>query len=480
MPDVTSRSQRTAGRADATGREPIPPKLVAAGILLVLAFAVLLLRFQRLGEIPPGLAFDEAVDGVLALEVLQGKHAVFFPEYDYGRDPFAIYVLALSTALLGRTLLAMHLPTALGSAGLVFVLFWLGRLLFGQDEDGRATSWRGLFIGGVGAGLMAVSVGQTHMARASYNKVTFMPMLLVLCLGLLWQGWGQRSWLRIVLAGICAGLLPYTYKAAWFAPFLFLLFGLTFLLPFGPGARQRVRREMPWLALFLGVTGLVAAPFLANFALHPEQYSLRTSGISLFAPMHSNGNPLGALLDNVWVYVLAFGFRANQSIWYNVPGVPMLNLVETFFFWLGVGMAAWSWPRMPAYRLLLLWLGVLLLPAVLSEVEGAWPNTHRMNGAAPAVYLLIAVGMWEAFRLLRERYLRTSGTHFGIVIGAAAGCLLLVQGINAYRIYFHQWASLPELPRAFEVPWVDLARVLNAQPSSTDADLHHSQFSAPL
>lgn len=469
VPDVTSRSQRAAGRADATGRERLSLKLVAAGILSALALAVLLLRFQHLGEIPPGLAFDEAVDGVLALEVLQGEHAVFFPEYDYGRDPFAIYVLAVSTALLGRTLLAMHLPTALGSAGLVFVVFWLGRLLFGQDGGRWTTSWRGLFIGGVGAGLMAVSVGQTHMARASYNKVTFMPMLLVLCLGLLWQGWGQRSWLRVVLAGICAGLLPYTYKAAWFAPLLFLLFGLTFLFPFGPDTRQRVKREMPWVALFVGVTGLVAAPFLVNFVLHPEQYSLRTNNISLFNPMHSRGSPLGALLGNVWVYVLAFGFRANQSIWYNVPGHPMLNLVETFFFWLGAGVAAWRWPRTPAFRLLLLWLGVLLLPAVLSEAEGAWPNTHRMNGAAPAVYLLIAVGMWYAFRFLRARYFRKSGISSGIVMGAAAGCLLLVQGINAYRIYFHQWAILPELPRAFEVQWVDLARVLHAQPSSTDS-----------
>ena len=468
MSETTSRSQRSAGLANFTRRERLHLNLVAAGILLALALAIVVLRLQHLHEIPPGLAFDEGVDGVLALEVLRGDHAVFFPEYDYGRDPFAIYVLALSTALLGRTLLAMHLPTALGSAGLVLVVFWLGRLLFGQDEKGRATSWRGLFVGGVSAGLMAVSVGQTHMARASYNKVTFMPMLLVLCLGLLWQGWGQRSWRRVALAGICAGLLPYTYKAAWFTPFLFLLFGLTFLLPFGPAAKQRVRKEMPWIAAFVGVTGLVAAPFLVNFALHSDQYSLRTSGISLFNPMHSQGNPLAALLENVWIYFLAFGFRGNQSVFYNVPGVPMLNLVETFFFWLGVGVAAWRWLRMPAYRLLLLWLGVLLLPAVLSEAEGAWPNPHRMNGAAPAVYLLIAVGMWEAFRFLRERYFRKSEIRSGIVMGAAIGCLLLVQGINAHRTYFHRWATLPELHRAFEVPWLNLARVLNAQPSSTD------------
>ena len=54
-------------------------------------------------------------------------------------------------------------------------------------------SWRSLFIGGVSAGLMAVSVGQTHMVRASYNKVTFMPMLLVLCLGLNLAGVGAEE-----------------------------------------------------------------------------------------------------------------------------------------------------------------------------------------------------------------------------------------------------------------------------------------------
>ena len=56
----------------------------------------------------------------------------------------------------------MHLPTALGSVGMVFAAFWMGRVFFGREEEGgRATPWRGLLIGGVAAGLMAVSLGQT-------------------------------------------------------------------------------------------------------------------------------------------------------------------------------------------------------------------------------------------------------------------------------------------------------------------------------
>ena len=47
-------------------------------------------------------------------------------------------------------------------------------------------------------------------------------------------------------------------------------------------------------------------------------------------------------------------------------------------------MAVWKWQR-PAYRLLLLWLSVLLVPAMLStDPGGLVPNTLRMIGAVPA------------------------------------------------------------------------------------------------
>ena len=82
-------------------------------------------------------------DGVYALQVLAGEHAVFFPEAASGREWMGVYTIALTTSFLGRTLLAFRLPTALASAGTVFIVFWLGRLLFGRGEGGRETPWRG-------------------------------------------------------------------------------------------------------------------------------------------------------------------------------------------------------------------------------------------------------------------------------------------------------------------------------------------------
>ena len=126
-----------------------------------------------------------------ALRVLQGEHAVFFPENN-GREGLIVYTIALAISFLGRTMLALRLPTALASAGTVFVVFWLGRLLFGRDESGRVTPWRGLLVGGIGAGLLAVSLGQTIIGRAAL-RANFLPLFLCLCLALLWWGWEGRS-----------------------------------------------------------------------------------------------------------------------------------------------------------------------------------------------------------------------------------------------------------------------------------------------
>ena len=181
-----------------------------------------MLRFYRLSDMPPGIQNDEGPEGVYALQVLQGEYAVFFPEKGSGRDAVGVYANALSTALLGRTLLAFHLPVALASAATVFAVFWLGQLLFGRDEESSGvTFWRGLLISGVGAGLLAVSIGQTFQSRAGL-RATYLPLFLSLSFALLWSGWRKRNlWVIGRLAGTCAGLLPYTYSAARFCTFPF-------------------------------------------------------------------------------------------------------------------------------------------------------------------------------------------------------------------------------------------------------------------
>ena len=511
MSDAPTPQQLPAGSPRTARDERLNLTLVTGAILLALTLAVVLLRLQSLSELPPRLYYDEGAHGVDALHVLQGEHAVFFPENN-GREGLIVYAVALSTSLLGRTVLAVRLPTALASAGATFAVFWLGLLLFGKDEKrGEATPWRGLLVGGVGAGLLAVSIGQTVIGRTAF-RANFLPLLLCLCFALLWWGWMRRCWWRIVLAGACAGLLPYTYLAARLTPILFLFFGLSFLLPWGKsqdgGKRiergflfpyfsrlsSLLRAELSWAGVFLGVAALGAAPILVYFALHPEDFFFRSSQLSVFQPGRSQGDPLGAFLSNVWSHLLTFGFRGDPNLRHNFPGQPLLKPWEGFFFWLGAGIAVWRWQR-PAYRLLLLWLVLLLLPAMLSKDHNV-PNTLRMIGAAPAIYLLVGVGVWGAFQfrplilmvhavgmLTRLDHLKSplktitnitqlkvkNEVRVAIALGLVVSGYILVQGVVAHRTYFQKWAgAATKIERLYWTQWQELTRVVSLQTSAAD------------
>ncbi len=459
--------------------------ILTAVILLGLAVAAVSLRLYRLAEVPPGLHWDEGFYGIKSLQVLQGKHAVFFPGGN-GREGLIVYTIAPFVPFLGRIMLSIRLSAALASVGTVFAVFWLGWVLFGRDSETRqATPWRGLLISGIGASLMAVSLGQTIIGRTAF-RANFLPLLLALSLALLWSGWGQRSRWRIILAGGCTGLLPYTYIAARFVPLLLLLFGASFLLSAPLPSRgafnhlrsisrrlsEGVRASLPKILPFLGVAGAVAAPLLIYFALHPEHFISRSGQLWIFHPSHSQGDPLGAFLRNVWEHLLAFGVRGDPWWPYNFDSRPLLNPFEAFFFWMGIGMAVWHWRR-PEYRLLVLWWAVMLLPAVLA-LENP-PNTIRMMGMLPAAYLLVGVGMWEAFRFLRERYRAQQWRAFNffrkmipaIAVGTVASGMVLAQGLITYQTYFHQWAATPAVIRIYQTELIHLSRMMNAEPPNS-------------
>lgn len=480
-----------------------PLSFATGGVLLALLLAAAFLRFYRLSELPPGIHFDEGSHGVDALQVLEGDHSVFFPG-NKGREGLIVYLVALATSTLGRSTLALRLPTALASAATVIAVFWLGRQLFSKDEEGRPAPWQGLFVAGVGAGLLAVSLNQTVLGRTALRG-NLLPLLLSLCLALIWSGWRLSSWRRVALAGVCAGLLQYTYIAARFTPFLFAAIGLTFLYPLdrnglqidriglfggkeGPGTGRaggerppflaRVPTNLAWAGLFFCTAALTAAPIFTYFLLNPDHFFERTGELLIFSQETALGGQVGALLDNVWKHLLSLGFHGDPSWRHNLSGRPLLNYGEAFFFFAGAAACLLRWGR-PAYRLLLLWLGLMLLPAFLARDHA--PNTLRMIGAAPAIYLLTAVGAWETL-LLARRGLEKSPLAGGagrVAAGlslqwreAAPACavttavvgILLAQGARTYSAYFEEWAAAPELYEAYETEWVELTRVLNSLP----------------
>ncbi len=451
--------------------------LIAGAILVVLTFFVVALRLYGLSKIPPGIINDEGAVSAYALQVLQGRHAPFFPEWSAGVEAFGVYAVAITTLLFGRSLLAFHLPAALASASTVFVVLWMGWLLFGRDEtNGRAVPWRGLFVGAVASGLLATSIDQTIMARGAF-RANFLPFLLALSLSLLWFAWyrsGRRTrpWSGIALAGICAGLLPYTYLPSRLSPLLFLLFGLSLVIPFNSNARERVLATWPLTVAFVGVTGLVAAPLLIHFALHPEHFFIRSEQLWLF-----RDGQLGAwraYFNNALEYLLLFGFKGDRNSAYSIGGRPMLAAWEATFFWLGVVFSIFQWRRRPSLRLLLIWLFVMLLPASLTLNEYEGPNSLRIIGTTPAVFLLVGVGMWETCHFLYKRLSILHNSKSAIFAGVVVAALIVAKGAHTYRTYFFEWVGTDEYLAVADAEMTYAAEILNAR-----SPLPHTAYLLP-
>lgn len=456
MFEPTSTAQRSAGGAASEKQGRYLIFLVSGAIALAIIVAAMLLRLLHLAEIPPGIIFDEGAHGVDAVKVLQGKHGVFFPD-NSGREALIVYAIALAHSLFGPTIFALRLPTALASAAAVLALFWTGYILFSTEENTEIPRpWRGIFIGGVGAALLAVSLNHVVLGRIAY-RANFLILLLPLCLAMLWRGWRRRSWLTIILAGLCAGALQYTYIPARLLPALLLIFGLTFLIPLNDKAFRRVREGWLRAALFASASALAAAPIIVYFALHPDHMADRLNQVTLFAPTRTDGDPLGTLLLNVWEHILVFGFRGDPNWIHNYEGRSMLNPWEALFFWLGLALSLWRWRSHANSRLLLIWLGVMLLPALLARNPYPYvPNSLRMMGATPAVYLLIGLAVWEAFQFFKKR----SPVVTPVLIFLLAATVF-VQGVLTYRTYFNDYEPFVRSSEGFHGQWADAATELS-------------------
>lgn len=431
--------------------------MIIAIICLCLAIAALASRLYRLDEIPPGLLFDEGAHGVDALQVISGKHTIFFAD-NSGREALIVYAVALAHTLLGTSILAIRLPAALASAGAVLTLFYAGFVFFCIEERTKTfRPWRGVFIGGVGATLFAVSLNHLVIGRLAFRANLFI-LLLPLCLGLLWQGWHQDSKFKIILSGLCAGILQYTYTPARLHPLLLLLFGLTLLISPAGNTLRRSREAWQKSVPFVLAFALVVSPLLIYFVSDTDHAIARISHLSIL----SLESPLSMLLRNTWDHMLVYGFRGDPKWAHTYAGLPMLNPWETLFFWVGIALALWRWRTHITTRFLTIWIGVMLVPAVLAYDVPR--NTLRMIGAAPAVYLLIGFAVWECFQLVKKR---TPFLALALVILLAS--ITATQGWLSYRTYFQKYASWAITQKDFHGQWSYAALELNSIPPIEDA-----------
>lgn len=483
------------------------------GLLLAILLLAAILRFWQLAQMPPGFYHDEAYNGLDALSLVQGKtfpqfyegwelyaqdaHAgnppeptrfpLFF-EGNYGREPVHIYLMALSIKLFGATPFAVRAVPAAAGVLAVLTTFLAAKVVLRPEkiEDQRVKikdrvmqslifNLAPLFA----AFTLAILFPAIHFSRFGLRSMLFVPVetLAVVCF---WQGITASrkgrvpSWLWLGLAGFLLGFGLYVYAAARLFPLLFVAFVLIWWW------RDKTAVLTQWRGLLLMglVAGITAVPILLFFARYPYFFIFRIGYVANKGMGAVAGKPWLTWLLNVGRVLRGFFWQGETHLRHNLPGRPYLDSIQALFFLLGLGYSALLILRKRsrithhALRLifLLLWLGVMLLPSIMS---GDAPHFGRLTGAAPVVAIFVGMGAaWLGYRLavIGKQWTVDSGQWavVGRVLGwVALGLLLGMSLFLTTRDYFGRYASHPQLEADFYLPDWELGQLAAAQPADT-------------
>lgn len=364
------------------------PVSVARALLIPLTlFAVaLLLRLVDLSGHPFMLNGVEANLGLETAAVAQGEIDNPFATSWLTNPTLPLYLLALPLRLFGQTVFGVRVLSAVVGALTVVVTYVAGSRLWQRK------------VGLVAAVILAGSHLHLHYSRLGMTNV-WDPLWVLLALGLVVAAArrGTRPWW--LAAGLATGLSAYFYTASHLLPLI--LAGV--LVYFFLLDRERLSQQGGHLLAAAALALVTALPILIYYDGHPGIFMERANVLGIFQSgwltqeTAATARTVPALLsDQFWQAALAFNYTLDTSNSYN-PGIPLLRYWPAVFFVLGLGVTLWRWRRLRE-SVLLLWLGVTVLFAGALLISP--PASHRLLVAAPAVALLVALGLTWAWRRL--------------------------------------------------------------------------------
>jgi hypothetical protein len=396
------------------------------------------LRIPKLASVPPQAYVDEAWYNLTARNLLQTHvFQIFYPTFWGGMRPMLVDLSALIQALGFHSLVASRAITAI--AGVLCVPLTYVCL----DELLRREPWspeRRRLTAAVAAAVAPNLLFQLIASRVGYAPI-LIPLLTLFAVWHMRRAERTSRWLGWVLAGLGIGLSQYVNINGAFVLGTLGLLALLDLAWAAPGQRWRWFAGM---ALMGAVAVLSALPILLFFAHQPQWLFARAQAIS------PQTNKLRFYLDNAWQILLSFSLRGDQGLRQNIPGRPMLDLVQSLGFWVGALWCAWRLRRSPTARDLPVWLAATSLPSLLSADA---PQFERMIGVAAPVAMLVAIGgseIWVrvAGWLGQRGGLRPGARAPGWLAALAAGLGLASAAATAYA-FFAVYPVLPGLAAAF-------------------------------
>ena len=382
-------------------------------------------RLWALGDLTPGVWYDEAVNAIDARLIIHDGFPIVFVGNN-GREPLFIYLLAASFKLFGHNTLALRFVSTAAGLLTIAVSFALVRSIWGVRPALIATA------------LLATSVWPLILSRLGM-RTALLPLLLSAAVFWLWTGLEQKSTWRTAFGGVFLGLAAYSYTAVWVAPAWILVFSVVWLAAWRWSQGLTFSRSLALVGAFWLATSITAAPLAAYFLKDPGQLTTRAARESI---LDGESNQLQALGNNAVSTLGMLSVRGDPNSRHNLPGRPVLDPPLTLFGLVGLAAIAARYRR-PESVLALLWLATMFLPDILS---GESPHQLRTAGIIPIVYVFPAVGLVAAIDWTR----RAMPTWRWAWVSGAMALLLFWSAGTSAKAFFIDWAESQKTADSFQ------------------------------
>jgi hypothetical protein len=373
------------------------------------------LRLYDLTWHPYAFINDEGELGKEAGHILAGEHPNFFDVGWASQPLFAFVPAAASIKLLGNTVFAVRVVSALLGTFAVALLYLLGREMFDP------------VIGALAATVLLALPLHLHFSRLGVNNVgdAFFSTLMA---WLIFRAIRRGTPGAYLLAGLATGSALYAYLGSRLA--IALVAGL--LIYVGLRCAGYGRKHGEVLLIFAGAAAIVALPIAVYFIKTPDHFyaRLNAEGIinngSLRQQAEAGRGYLGVLLDQFSKSTLVYVASPAIASFFYSP-VPYLTPFASIFFVLGLGYAVWRLGD-PRYMMLFAWFwAVVILGSTLTVGP---PSSQRLLMSTPPLALLVALGLRKTASLLQQG-LVIKPRFVSAVCGLAAA-VMAVQGIVFY------------------------------------------------
>ena len=428
---VLLESRRRSDPAGANARFELTLGAESVLFALVIALAAFF-RFFKFYSFPPGLWYDEGVNGSDAITLIDHDHVRLWFDTVFGRSTLYLYLLAGSFKLFGYSLFAVRIVPAVAGLAAVIAFYFLARHVAGAIPALVATA------------LYAVSRWAVTFSRISWED-SIQPVIEILAIYWFMRAMETKKWWQFALSGLFLGAGLYSYVAFRMVPVVIAVFGLLWLATHWREWRSHVRG----LALFVAVFVIAAAPLGIFTIIHTDKVTQRTREVSVFKQIDDTGSyePLRHNLRAAW---RMFNVEGDPNPRHNLPSAPQLDDITAAIFVLGIAVSVWSfrnWRRAGVAP----WLVLALIPGVLT-LQSENPSAIRALGATPAVFLLAALAVAAVYRVL-------AASRVGL-FAFAFGAVALVTGASAmnYDELFNHQAKSTAVYDAFQAVYTQTAQ----------------------